>query len=238
MAAVMFHQSRRGPKMTEVTTNVPTIINDGFDKPAQEERLIRGSVARFLDGTWRDNDGNTLSPDGRWVAWATGECLQRWFDKQPVETIIKKPGVPLPNVDELNAKIPQKDWEKGIDGKPRAPWARQNIVHLLDAQTGAELTFISGTVGASIATEGLKINTGNIRMIRGTRVVPIVSLGNKLMQTQFGSRLRPEFVIQEWRELGAPAPAIAAPEIGKKSAPPTLDEEMNDEIPSFDDSTG
>jgi hypothetical protein len=110
-------------------------------------------------------------------------------------------------------------------------------VYLLDAATGAEMTFISGTVGAAIAVERLRRQVGNVRMLKGTHVVPIVTLGNKLMTTNFGSRLRPEFVIQEWREFGAPSPAIAS-ETSKKIAPPTLAEEMNDEIPSFDDTTG
>jgi hypothetical protein len=223
--------------MNEVTVSTPAVIEDGFNKSDQEDRLIRGNIARCVDGVWKDSDGTPIPADGRWVAWATGECLQRWQDKLPVETIIKKPGVPLPDVDELNAKIPQKEWEKGIDNKPRPPWARQYILYLLNAETGAELTFISGTVGAAIAVESLRNKTGNMRMLRGARVVPIVTLGNKLMQTNFGSRLRPEFVIQEWRELGASSPAIAS-ELRKKIAPPTLAEELNDEIPSFDDSTG
>jgi hypothetical protein len=238
-AAVMLFlsRSRKGTKMTEVATNVPAVIEDGFNKPDQEDRLIRGNIARCVDGTWKDSDKNPIPTGSKWVAWAAGECLQRWHDKMPVETILKKPGIPLPDIDELNAKIPQQDWEKGLDNKARPPWVRQHILYLLNAETGAELTFISGTTGAAIAVESLKNKTGNMRMLRGTRVVPIVSLGSKLMQTQFGSRLRPEFVVEEWRELGSPSPAIAA-ELGKKIAPPTLQEEMNDEIPSFDDSTG
>jgi len=232
--------------MNEVATNVPTVIDDGFSKPDQDDRgLIRGNIARCVDGIWKDSDKNPIPPDSRWVAWAAGECLQQWHDKMPVETILKKPGVPLPDIDELNAKIPQKDWEKGIDNKPRPPWVRQHILYLLDAATGAELTFISGTTGAAIAVERLRRQTGNMRMLRGARVVPVVTLGSKLMQTNFGSRLRPEFVIQEWRELGAAmgaaSPVVITHEVGKKIEPPTLKEEMNDEVPfndSIDDITG
>jgi hypothetical protein len=221
--------------MSEVT-NVPVIIDDGFDKTNEADRLIRGSIVRCVDGTWKDSDGNSIPPDSRWVAWATNECLQKWHNKMPVQTIMKQPGSALPDVDELNAEIPQKEWET-IDGKPRPPWGRQVVVYLLNAETGAELTFISGTVGAAIAVERLRRQTGNMRMLRGARVVPVITLGNKLMRTNFGSRLRPEFVIQEWREFGAPSPALTA-EAGKKIAPPTLAEELNDEIPSFDDNTG
>jgi hypothetical protein len=217
--------------MNEVA-NVPVIVDDGFDND-QEDRLIRGSIARCVDGAWKDSDGNSIPPDSRLVAWATTECLQRWEDKRPARTIVKKPGIPLPDVDELNAEIPQREWETGIDNKPRPPWGRQVIVYLLDAATGAELTFISGTTGAAIAVERLRRQTGNMRMLRGARVVPVVTLGSKLMQTNFGSRLRPEFVIQEWREFGAQSPAIAS-EIGKKIAPPSRREEMNDEVPFND----
>jgi len=229
IAAVMHFLSRmqKEPKMT---TNVPTIIDDGFNKTDQEDRLIRGVIVRCVDGLWKDSDGNPIPSESRWVAWAATECLQQWHNKLPVKTITKKPGIPLPDIDELNSEIPQREWETGIDGKPRPPWVRQRVVYLLNAETGAELTFISGTTGAAIAVEGLRNKTGNIRLLRGSRVVPIVSLGNKLMQTNFGSRLRPEFTVQEWHEFGAPSPAITS-EIGKKIAPPSLQEEMNDELP-------
>jgi len=221
--------------MNDTTINVPATADDGFDKTNQEDRLIRGNIARCVDGIWKDNDGTPIPPDDRWVAWATTECLQQWHNKLPTKTVVKKPGVPLPDIDELNAEIPLREWETGIDGKPRPPWVRQNVVYLLDAESGAELTFISGTIGASIAVESLRRRTYNMRMLRGMRVVPVVSLGSKLMQTNFGSRLRPEFVVQEWREFGAPSPAIAS-EVGKKIAPPSLREEMNDAVP-FNDPT-
>jgi hypothetical protein len=158
MAAVMFHRSRNteSKQMNEVTISTPTVIEDGFNKSDQEDRLIRGSIVRCVDGTWKDSDGNLIPPDSRLVAWATNECLQRWRDKLPVETVAKRPGQPLPDVDELNAAIPQREWEKGIDNKPRPPWSRQVVVYLLDAATGAEWTYVSGTVGGAIAVERLR----------------------------------------------------------------------------------
>jgi hypothetical protein len=221
--------------MNDKTTNVPAVVDDGFNKSNQEDRLIRGIIVRCVDGLWKDSDNNPIPSESRWVAWAASECLRQWKNKLPVKTLVKKPGIPLPDLDELNTEIPQREWETGIDGKPRPPWVRQRIVYLLNTESGAELTFISGTTGAAIATEALRNKTANMRMLRGARVMPIVTLSNKLMQTNFGSRLRPEFQIEEWRELGAPSPAIANTEVGKKIAPPSLREEMNDEVPSFND---
>src|SRR5947207_454092 len=110
-------------------TNVPAIVDDGFDNDQENNRLIRGGIVRCVDGNWTDSDGNPVPSHSRMIAWATTDALQRWNNKVPVETIMKEPGKPLPDVDELNDAIPQKEWEKGIDGKPRPPWGRQVVVY-------------------------------------------------------------------------------------------------------------
>ena len=86
----------------------------------------------------------------------TAEALQRWENQRPVETIVKQPGRPLPDADELNAKIPKKRWEKGLDGQLRAPWVKQHIAYLLDPKDASVFTFINSTVGARIAVERLE----------------------------------------------------------------------------------
>jgi hypothetical protein len=214
--------------------NLPAVIDDGFDGATADNKLIRGVIIRCVDGVWKDTDGTVISSDTKLVAWATTEALQRWQNKLPTETIVKRPGIALPDCDELNAEIPQKEWEPGIDGKPRPPWVKQHIVYLLNPQDGGEYTYISGTVGAAIAVERLKDKTKNLRMLRGDHCVPVVTLANKLMTTKFGSKLRPDFVIQEWRNLGVPQvsaqPRAAIEHIGSKVEEPSIGEELNDEI--------
>jgi hypothetical protein len=223
--------------MTDESKNaIALILNDGFEGAnGKGEKLIRGVIVRCVEGIWKDADGTLIPQEKKLVAWATNEALQRWEDKRPVETIVKCPGVPLPDLDDLNAKIPQKEWEPGIDGKPRPPWVRQGIVYLLDPHDGSEFTFISGTIGAAIAIERLKDKTKNLRMLRGDHCAAVVTLGNKLMTTKFGSKLRPEFVIQEWRTLGTPQvpaqPVAAIEHIGSKVEEPSLSEELNDALP-------
>jgi hypothetical protein len=229
--------------MSDVTkTNLPTTVHDGFADAADPNAggVIRGVIIKCVEGSWTDADGAKIPPGTKLLAWATAQALQRWQNKLPVETIIKKPGVPLPDVDELNDKIPQAQWEKGLNG-PRPPWVKQQVVYLLDPVSGGEYTFISGTTGAAIATERLRDKVKNMRILRGDRVVPLVELGNKPMPTKFGTKPRPDFTIAEWRNLGPP-PAVSAPtptpalthEIGTKVAEPSLAEEMNDTIPDFD----
>jgi hypothetical protein len=80
-----------------------------------------------------------------------------------------------------------------------------------------------------------------MRALRGQDLYPTVQLASANMNTKVGAKkLRPEFKIVEgeWISFeGGPTPAriggtpIAA--IGKPVAPPTLAEEIGDEIPEF-----
>ncbi len=77
-----------------------------------------------------------------------------------------------------------------------------------------------------------------MRALRGDKVVPVVELDAKPMKTQYGTKLRPEFKIVDWRDFGGEtAPAVpttpVAPQIGKPVEPVTSAEEFDDEIPPF-----
>jgi hypothetical protein len=173
------------------------------------------------------------------IALATTTCVQHWQDQTPVETIIKQPGVPLPDIDELNRRIPEKEWETGLDGKPRRPYVKEWVAYLLDPRDASIYTFINSTRGAEIAVEKLQSRVKWMRALRGDKVVPIVELNSKPMKTDYGVKQRPEFKINgEWRELGTLAPAQDMPAIEHIGTPvkePTLQEEMGgDEVPEKD----
>jgi hypothetical protein len=180
--------------MNDVTkTSLPTTVHDGFPDATDLNAggVIRGVRLKYVEGAWTA-DGAKVPTGTKLVAWAVGQALQLWRDKLPVETVLKQPGVPLPDVDELNSKIPQAQWEKGLNG-PRPPWVKQQIVYLLNPIDGSEFTFVSGTTGAAIAVERLQDKVKNVRMLRGQRVVPVVELGSKPMPTKFGIKPRPDF---------------------------------------------
>ena len=217
----------------ETKENLPAIVGDGdgFDDVDQTDRLIQGTIIRCVDVVWSAKDETELPPDKGYVALKTALALQRWEDGLPAETIIKRPGEPLPDVEELNKKIPQKKWGKGIDGKPRPPWQKQYVVYLLDPATAAVFTFINSTKGAEIAVERLKDRVKLMRALRGDRVVPVVKLDAMPMPTDFGPKQRPEFTILDWRELGgSPSAAPAIEHVGEPVKPVSLAEEMNDSI--------
>jgi hypothetical protein len=214
-------------KKEDTKDNLPAIVGpgDGFDDVDRTGRLIQGTIIRCVDGVWSAKDGTELPPDKGFVALDTALALQRWENGLPVETIIKRRGERLPDVEELNKKIPQKKWEKGIDGKLRSPWQKQYVVYLFDPATGAVLTYVNSTTGAEIAVEQLKDRVKLMRFMRGDRVVPIVKLDSKPMSTQFGVKQRPEFTILDWRELGGgPSGLSAGPTGGPSGAPGALEQ--------------
>jgi hypothetical protein len=202
--------------------------------------LIQGTILRCVDGHWTDRDKTPIPPNTPLMALGTAQAAQRWKDNLPIETIVKCPGKPLPDVDELNRKIPKKEWEVGLDGEKRPPWVRQHIVYLLDPVDASLFTFINSTIGASIAVERLKDKVKWMRALRSEKVVPVVKLDAKPMPTKKGMKQRPEFTILEWRDFGGLSAATTVPAIehlGQPVKPATTAELMYDEIPTYDDAS-
>jgi hypothetical protein len=216
--------------------NLPVIAigDDGFDDVDPNERLIQGPIARCVDGHWTWRDGTAIPPDTRWLVLATVTALQRWENQMPVETIIKRGGTPLPDIDALNDKIPKEKWEL-LDGKPRPPWVRQYGCYLLSETDGSVATFINSTAGAARAVSDLKDRVRWMRALRGRAVVPLVRPGSRPMPTKYGVKQRPEFVVVGWRDLGSVQAPPTVPALGKPVEPVSPQEEFNDAVPTFED---
>lgn len=219
----------------ETISNLPAVVpDDGFDNTDSADRLIQGSIIRCVDGVWSSRDGSDLP--SALIGLATTEALQRWQDQKPAETIIRTPGQPLPDVDALNAKIPKKKWEAGLDGNPRPPWVKQHIVYLLDPRDASLFTYLNSTAGAWIAVRELRDKVAMMRKLRGVNVVPLIELSAKPMKTQFGMKQRPFFKIIDWRDLGGSQTAVPAIEhVGNSVKTVTTEEFLNDKLPDFDD---
>ena len=224
---------QRSVKMSNDETrneNLPTI---------SEDRIIHGEILRCVDGHWSLRDGTAINPDTLLLAIGTTEALQHWDGQIPVEDIRKRPGEALPDVDELNAQIPRSEWKEGLDGQPRPPWQHAYVAYLVSVDDASLYTFVNGTIGARIAVERLQDKVKWMRALRGVNCAPLVRLDSKPMKTRFGQKMRPEFTIVEWRQIGGgglqarqieqrkPNPAE---QIGRPVKPVTTEEELNDRI--------
>jgi hypothetical protein len=204
-------------------SNLPVLTDDdGFNSIAPtDDQIIVGTLLKCIEGKW-SADGVEVPPSTRLLAFGTDKFLQRWHDQQ-AETIREKP---LPDPDELNAKIPKSEWEIGLDGNPRPPWQKIYAVYLLDERTAEKFTFVNGTVGAKRAVHDLQDRVASKRMLCHAPLIAEVELRNKPMKTRFGVKRRPHFEIVGWRQIGE----AGTPRITQASEPTTA-EELNDEIP-------
>jgi hypothetical protein len=225
---------------------------EGDDQP-HGGGIIKGTAIRFTnEGSWTDRDEEEL-PDGlELVVVDVARVVQKWIDRLPVETRILEPGERFPDIEELNQNAPSSECSDGPDGKRRGPWQAQDVLYLLNLATMDRFTLPTGTVGGQIAVREVVDKIKWMRKLRGAHVYPIVRLSDTFMPTRFGGRQRPHFEIKRWvsfrpdeQALSAPPrlsnsasqpTAQSAPEQLRTVAPPTLTEEMNDEIPSFNES--
>jgi hypothetical protein len=203
-------------------------IQDGFEgyedgiegnEPQQGGGVIHGAVVKFTnESTWVTRDGQELPPDLELIAVDIGRVVQKWKDQVPVETIILEPGQKFPNIEELNNKTPRSEWVEGPDKKPRGPWQAQHIIYLLNAATMDRYSFPTGTTGGAIATRDLVDKTRWMRRFRG-HAYPVVTLSDTFMNTRFGGRQRPHFLIKRWVDLGAEEKALPVPVPEPPSSP-------------------
>jgi hypothetical protein len=188
--------------------------------------------------------------------------LQCWKDGELLGQEVETPNTPLADPDTLNAQIPKEEWEEDLNGQPRPPWALYFVTYLWSPDDASEFTAVNSTKGMLIAWERLHDRIDRMRWMRGADVVPLIALDTSLMKTKYGEKQRPEFTIIDWREFGGgqtalpPTPTPALPNnsgpAAKESTPrpgsakkkptkkvpgkpvtqPTVEEELNDEIPT------
>ena len=194
--------------------------NDGFNGALSSDRTIKGTQLVWNDAQhWRDRDG--LKPPAQLLVVGVDALLQRWRDGK-AQVIRAKP---LPDPDDLNSAIPVSEWEVGIDGQKRPPWQDTAVVYFIDPVTGGFYTFVSSTTGGRIGVDHLKESVAGMRMLRGGKVLPLVTLEERPMKTRFGVKSRPHFGVVDWKEAGAPllkeeAPRAALPPAPKLEAEP------------------
>jgi hypothetical protein len=192
--------------------------DDGFNAAFSSDRTIKGTQLVWNDAQhWRDRDG--LKPPAQLLVVGVDAILQRWQDGKP-QVIRDKP---LPDPDDLNATIPVDEWETGIDGQKRPPWADTAVVYFIDPLTGGFYTFVSSTTGGRIGVDHLKESVTGMRMLRGDRVLPLITLGERPMKTRFGTKSRPHFEVVDWKE--PISPTLEEEEAPKAGLPPASEPE-------------
>ena len=190
---------------TELVTST-ALAPDGIDghndevdgQEAKQSSLFRGTRIKFgKTAEWEIKGGETIDSKTRLILIDVARIVTRWGpDKKPVETIVLGPGEKFPDISAWNDKLPHTEWVMGLNGL-RGPWQTQQIVYFLDPRSMAQFHWPDGTTGGSIA---ISEAVDSIRAMRRFRpgAAPVVELSSKFMNTKFGGRQRPHFVIHSW----------------------------------------
>jgi hypothetical protein len=231
------------------TNEVEGVDADGHGAPAG---VIKGLLIRFTnEATYELRDGYEM-PKVELIVVDVLRVLQKWKDRSLVgKPRILEPGEKVPDIVALNNECLKSEWGTDFDGKPKGPWQFQYVVYLFDPATMDRYTFPTGTVGGGIAVRGIVEKIKWMRKFRGARVYPVIELADVFMNTKFGGRQRPHFVVKRWVQLGDDKLALAAPQpnatpgieitaepINDAALPgmmktvnePTLAEQMGDEV--------
>ena len=194
---------------------------EGVDSPAN--RLIQGLLVKFSnEASWVIRGGEELAGALELVAVNVTRVVQKWGDGQPIQTRVLEPGEKFPNLEELNANVPQSEWREGPDGKLHGPWQAQYLLYLLNPDTAERFTYATGTIGGGIAVRDLVDRVSWMRKFRGEQVYAVVSPSAAPMKTRYGTRPRLHFVIKRWVELSTDG-ALPLTEPSALSEPQTAD---------------
>jgi hypothetical protein len=201
-----------------------------FERDQASTGIIQGDRIKFSgSNVWIGPDGKPLNLSIQYLVTGARIGLQRWHKKDGKavpEVILDKP---LPDVDDLNAQTDPKTWEKGLDGKPRAPWNYIYVIHLVNEVTGQMFTYVNSTTGTRIAYGKLVDQVCTAQSLRGEDVVPVIRLSTTPMKSQFGERPRPAYEVVELRSIGRGA-------LAGKQAPQLEHKPVEEEF--YDDATG
>jgi hypothetical protein len=207
--------------VNQIAKRTQTTNDSWDDADADSGRMIRGQLIRCNDGRWfYSKEGTPVESGARFLAAGTLATLVRWHNGQPIEVLIKQPGQPLPDVDDLNSKIDESEWELDPDRKPKPPWQPQRLVYLVDIATYAKLTFVTSSFGGARAIADLRDAIETRRRLYGDGAVPVVELVSAPWKTRFGVKLRPAFKIVGWVGGNPPAQIGATPPASGGGAAP------------------
>jgi hypothetical protein len=226
--------------MSEQQIVLATDHHDGFSDPnyGGSRSIIKGSKIKFTNDFHWLAGADEIDPAREFLVIEILRVEQKWADQRPVETRILKPDE-RPNVDELNDATPRSEW-RDYFGQFIGPWQFSYVAYLLDPATMEAFTYPTSTCGGYQAIGSLKDATQRVRKVHGANFFPLVTLGKVHMNTAFGGRQAPAFVVKTFVPIGPapePAPTFAGPEAptidAKKTAPERgdSDAEMKDAIP-------
>jgi hypothetical protein len=203
---------------TTQETSLPATF--GGDDGDGNNKLTSGNIVKCVDGKWTVKNEPSFDPAGPFLALDADIGAQCWEGERVVDSRRRMPGVYLPDFcREMNAQIPQEQWDLDLNGNLREPWQLVWFVRLIRMSDGAAYTSINSTVGQRIGVNELREKVQNMRLLRGQNVTPIVKLSSLPFKAKMGPKQRPCFEITSWHFPESSPAAVAGPDTPKITGP-------------------
>jgi hypothetical protein len=200
------------------TTNSPP--RDGFSDidDSGSGSFIRGTKLKFSNAAeWITGTGEVIGPERVLIVVEMKRAVQKWVNELPAETVELGENESWPDIEQWNEDSPPSEWTVKF-GKDTGPWQRCWFAYLLCPNSMEGFTWPAGTVGGFKALSELKKATIRARMLRGGNLCPIVTLTDRFMNTQYGGRQAPHFIVKGFQEIGRAEP----PALPSSGAPASL----------------
>jgi hypothetical protein len=195
---------------------------DGWGDAAADNagRTIQGSILKCTNGEWLRGKEEAKMNGQHLVAMATRDAHVKWKDQRPVEYLFRETGKPMLEREVLD-DTDESQWETGLDGKPKDPWANTRFLYLWDPKTGEKFTYSTSSYGGRGAIGDLADQITTMRFAH-PNAVPVVELSNAPMITKFGRRIKPFLRVVSWLNVGGDE---------KPQSTPPSNNALNDAIP-------
>jgi hypothetical protein len=234
-------QQQKPPPQLRVaaTPPVPATSQDALNAHLAEWGGSGGRLFAFngQTGIHRTLDDDVEVPDGTEFVALLGETQKgfiKFNDGGP-------PDVCMVRIDQLaksikrddlgdNDKSQWPDW----DGEPKDPWIEQFVIPMTRNDAGGELYALvaRGVVAMNSVANLLGRWRFHPKRLQGLN--PVIRIKNSTYWSKrfAGYRPKPEYAMVDW-VLKDGMPSSPAPSLVPPSSPPSLAQELNDEIPDF-----
>jgi hypothetical protein len=181
-------------------------------------------LLKFVQGDFITREGEKIGPEREFITFGLIKAVQKFVNKQLVDTKIVAPHADFPDIQAMNEAAPKDEWGVGLNGQPQGPFTHTLILKFLDAKTYDRYAFVTNSQGGGVAVGDLTDKCKIARRINGLNVTAVVTCHSTRWQTKFNPHgKRPDFRVERWMALDGDKQLTKPTESLKSITPPAAE---------------
>jgi hypothetical protein len=181
-------------------------------------------LLKFVQGDFITRESEKIGPEREFITFGLIKAVQKFVNKQLVDTIIVAPHADFPDIEAMNEAVPKDEWGIGLNGQPQGPFTHMLILKFLDAKTFDRYAFVTNSQGGGVAVGDLTDKCKIARRINGPNVTAVVTCHSTRWPTKFNPHgKRPDFRVERWMPLDRDRQLAKPTESPKSITPPAME---------------